>query len=286
MIYSLQLILCFILDCIFGDPRWYPHPVRGIGWICTKSERFFRGCIKNEYLAGLFTVITVLSSSIGIVTALLLLAGQLSVYLEQVLAIILVYMALSTKDLLVHSNQVYSALLSADPLEKSRIEVAKIVGRDTSELSEEGVCKACIETVGENMVDGTTSPLFFAVLASLFSAFTPLSPIACSAVGIFAYKAVNTMDSKLDDILNYLPARMSGWCLVISAFFVRLNWKSAAKIYLRDHNKHSSPNAAHSEAAVAGALGVQLGGPSFYFGQLVVKPGFRLLPSILKRHTD
>ena len=289
MIYSLQLILCFILDCIFGDPRWYPHPVRGIGWICTKSERFFRGCIKNEYLAGLFTVITVLSSSIGIVTTLLLLAGQLSVYLEQVLAIILVYMALSTKDLLVHSNQVYSALLSADPLEKSRIEVAKIVGRDTSELSEEGVCKACIETVGENMVDGTTSPLFFAVLASLFSAFTPLSPIACSAVGIFAYKAVNTMDSmigykneqyllfgrvaaKLDDILNYLPARMSGWCLVISAFFVRLNWKSAAKIYLRDHNKHSSPNAAHSEAAVAGALGVQLGGPSFYFGQLVVKP--------------
>lgn len=289
MDYSVQLILCFILDCIFGDPRWYPHPVRGIGWICSRSESFFRKYFNNLLIGGLFTVFTVISSTVTIVTVLLFISHEISVYLEQALAIVFIYMALSTKDLLVHSNQVYAALLSAAPLKNGRIEVAKIVGRDTSELTEEGVCKACIETVGENMVDGATSPLFFAVLASLFSPLTPLSPIGCSAVGIFAYKAVNTMDSmigykneqyiffgrvaaKLDDVLNYLPARMSGWCLIASAFLLRLNWRNAAKMYLRDHDKHSSPNAAHSEAAVAGALDVQLGGPSQYFGKIVVKP--------------
>ena len=289
MDYSVQLILCFILDFIFGDPRWYPHPVRGIGWICSKSEVFFRKFFKNQYTAGMLTTATVVLSTVSIVTVLLLIATQFSVYLELFFAIIFVYMALSTKDLLVHSNQVYSALFSTDPMKNGRIEVAKIVGRDTTELTEEGVCKACIETVGENMVDGTTSPLFFAVLASLISPLVPLSPIGCSAVGIFLYKAVNTMDSmigykneqyllfgrvaaKLDDLLNYLPARMSGWCLIVSAYVLRLNWKSATKIYLRDHDKHSSPNAAHSEAAVAGALGIQLGGPSKYFGQTVVKP--------------
>lgn len=304
MDYSAQLILCFVLDCIFGDPRWYPHPVRGIGWICNKSEEYFRKVILSEYTAGLFTVITVVSSTIAVVVLLLLLTGAVSVYLEQLCAIIFIYMALSTKDLLVHSNQVYMALLSADPIKKGRVEVAKIVGRDTSELTKEGVCKACIETVAENMVDGATSPLFFAVLASLFAPFTSLTPIGCSAVGIFAYKAVNTMDSmigykneqylhfgriaaKLDDVLNYLPARMSGICLIASAYLLRLNWKNAAKMYLRDRDKHSSPNAAHSEAAAAGALDIQLGGPSQYFGKTVVKPyigdiGVDVVPQYIK----
>lgn len=287
--YSIHLTLSLILDFIFGDPRWYPHPVRGIGLLCSNSESFFRKCTKNEYLAGLLTVISVMSITTGIVTTFLLLSLQISVYLELILAIVFVYMALSTKDLLVHSNQVYSALLSANPVKNGRIEVGKIVGRDTSQLSEEEVCKACIETVGENMVDGSTSPLFFAVLASLFAPLVPLSPIGCSAVGIFAYKAVNTMDSMigykneryimfgrvaalLDDVVNYIPARLSGLCLLVAAYLLRLNWKNGVKIYFRDHDKHSSPNAAHPEAAVAGALGVQLGGPSIYFGKRVAKP--------------
>lgn len=289
MDYSVQLTVCLILDFIFGDPRWYPHPVRGIGWLCNKSEIFFRKCIKNDYLAGLLSVACVLSITIGIVTAFLLVSLKISVYLELILAVVFIYMALSTKDLLVHSNQVYSALLSSDPVTNGRLEVAKIVGRDTSLLSEEEVCRACIETVGENMVDGSTSPLFYAVLASLFAPLVPLSPIGCSAVGIFAYKAVNTMDSmigykneryllfgrvaaQLDDAVNYIPARLSGLCLLAAAYLLRLNWKNAAKVYFRDHDKHSSPNAAHPEAAVAGALGVQLGGPSTYFGKRVEKP--------------
>lgn len=239
--------------------------------------------------AGLLTVIAVVSCTIAIVTIVLLLAFEVSVYLEQILAVVLVYMALSTKDLLVHSNQVYGALLSVDPLAGGRREVAKIVGRDTSALTEEGVCKACVETVAENMVDGSTAPIFYAVFASLFSPLVILSPIGCSAVGIFAYKAVNTMDSmigykneqyllfgrvaaKLDDLVNYIPARISGLCLIASAFLLRLNWRRAAEIYFRDNDKHSSPNAAHPEAAVAGALEIQLGGPSSYFGKIVVKP--------------
>lgn len=289
MVYSIQLIFCFLIDCIFGDPRWYPHPVRGIGWIISKSEKYYRKVIQSQYIAGLFTVLTVIGSTVGVVVLLLFMAGSFSIYLEQLVAIICIYMALSTKDLLVHSNKVYSALLSLNPVENGRTEVAKIVGRDTSALTEKGICRACIETVAENMVDGTTSPLFFAVLASFFAPFTTLSPIACSAVGIFAYKAVNTMDSmigyknekylffgriaaKLDDLLNYLPARVSGICLIMSAYVLRLNWRNAMKIYFRDKRNHTSPNAAHSEAAVAGALDVQLGGPSQYFGTTVVKP--------------
>lgn len=289
MAYSIHLAFSLLLDFIFGDPRWYPHPVRGIGWLCSKSEIFFRKSTRNEYFAGLLTVVSVLSITIGVVTTFLLISLKISVYLELILAVVFVYMALSTKDLLVHSNQVYSALLSSDPLTNGRIVVARIVGRDTSQLNEEEVCRACVETVGENMVDGTTSPLFFAVLASLFAPLTPLSPIGCSAVGIFAYKAVNTMDSMigykneryilfgrvaalLDDAVNYIPARLSGLCLLAAAYLLGCNWKNAVKIYFRDHDKHTSPNAAHPEAAVAGALGIQLGGPSNYFGKRVEKP--------------
>lgn len=289
MDYSVQLTVCLIFDFIFGDPRWYPHPVRGIGWLCNKAEFFFRQCTENDYLAGLLTVICVISTTAGVVTTFLLISLQISAYLELIFAVVFVYMALSTKDLLVHSNQVYSALLSSNPVANGRSEVAKIVGRDTSQLSEEEVCKACVETVSENMVDGSTAPLFYAILASLFAPLVVLSPIGCSAVGIFAYKAVNTMDSmigykneryilfgrvaaQLDDAVNYIPARLSGLSLLVAAYLLRRNWKNAAKIYFRDHDKHSSPNAAHPEAAVAGALGVQLGGPSTYFGKRVAKP--------------
>ncbi|TKB11094.1 adenosylcobinamide-phosphate synthase CbiB [Desulforhopalus sp. IMCC35007] len=304
MLYSAQLILCLIFDWIFGDPRWYPHPVRGIGWLCSFYERFFRSHCKNLQIAGTMTVFSVIATTTGILTLLLSGARLLSPYFEQILAIVLIYMALSLRDLLVHSNNVYSALLSDEPLVRGRKEVAKIVGRDTAELSESEIAKACVETVGENMVDGSTSPLFYAVVGSLFSFFVPLTPIACSALGIFMYKAINTMDSmigykndryiyfgrtaaKLDDLVNFIPARISGICLVAAAFVQRLNWKNSAKIYFRDNDKHTSPNAAHPEAAVAGALDIQLGGPSRYFGKIVDKPfigdpGGKIVPGHIK----
>ena len=254
MLYSVQLILCLIFDWIFGDPRWYPHPVRGIGWLCSFYERFFRNHCKNLQIAGAMTVFFVIATTAGILTLLLSGARLLSPYFEQILAIVLIYMALSLRDLLVHSNNVYIALLSDEPLVRGREEVAKIVGRDTAELSESEIAKACVETVGENMVDGSTAPLFYAVVGSLFSLFVPLTPIACSALGIFMYKAINTMDSmigykndryiyfgrtaaKLDDLVNFIPARISGVCLVAAAFVQQLNWKNSAKIYFRDNDK-------------------------------------------------
>jgi adenosylcobinamide-phosphate synthase len=167
--------------------------------------------------------------------------------------------------------------------------VAKIVGRETAKLNREGVCRATIETVAENMVDGITAPLFYAILASCLAPVFDLSAISCSVVGAFLYKAVNTMDSmiayknekylkfgraaaRLDDAVNFIPARLSGLCLIVAAFFLKLDYRGAARVFLRDRLQHSSPNAGHTEAAAAGALGVRLGGPSIYFDKTVEKP--------------
>lgn len=297
MVYSIQLTLSLICDSIFGDPRWYPHPVRGIGWLIDRSESVYRRSCKNLQIGGTLTVITVIGLTSALVFSLVYLTSLISTTLGDCTAIILIYMAFSTKDLLVHSNAVYNGLLSETPLETGRLEVGKIVGRDTSELDEDGITKACVETVAENMVDGATAPLFYAIAASFIAPLFPISAISCSAVGIFAYKAVNTMDSmlgykndtylhfgrsaaKLDDVVNYIPARLSGYAIVVAAFILRLNWKNSFSIYLRDNMNHSSPNAAHPEAAVAGALGLKLGGPSVYFGKTVEKPyiGDKLSP--------
>lgn len=288
MLYSLQLLTSLTMDSFFGDPRWYPHPVKGIGFLIERFENLTRQRFANITLAGGLTFSLVLLTTFTIVYTLLFLSSLLSSVFESTVAILLIYMALSTRDLIVHSNRVYTALTS-ETLEQARKEVGMIVGRDTTELSEDQVARACVETVAENMVDGATAPLFFAVAASFLSPLLPLTPISCSALGIFLYKAVNTMDSMIgykndkylefgriaakgDDFINFVPARLSGLCIVATAFLLRLDWKNSLRIYLRDRNNHSSPNAAHPEAAVAGCLGVELGGPSTYFGKIVEKP--------------
>jgi adenosylcobinamide-phosphate synthase len=143
--------------------------------------------------------------------------------------------------------------------------------------------------VAENMVDGITAPLFFAISAGFVSSFLNISPIGCSAVGAYFYKSVNTLDSmigyknktylnfgrvaaQLDDLVNFIPARISSICLIMAAFFLKLDYRGATRIFFRDRLQHSSPNAGHPEAVVAGALGVKLGGPSIYFGEIVDKP--------------
>jgi adenosylcobinamide-phosphate synthase len=289
MIYSLQLSLSIVLDALFGDPRWYPHPVRAIGWLCSRSERFTRRLTGNLYLAGLLTVLAVIGTTGAVVYFILSAAASVSMVLEGAVGIILLYTTIAARDLLRHSNEVYVELQSNGSLEESRAMVARIVGRDTKNLDEDGICRACIETVAENMVDGITAPLFFALLASFASPFMPLSPIGCSALGAFLYKAVNTMDSmiaykndkylqfgrvaaKLDDFVNFIPARISGLCLIIAAIFLKLDYRNAAEVFRRDRLKHSSPNAGHTEATTAGALGIRLGGPSFYRNKVVEKP--------------
>lgn len=289
MSYILQLFAAVILDFLLGDPRWFPHPVRGIGRLCTGSEKLTRALCKNLYLAGICTVLVVISLT-GFIVFVLLYAGfLLAPYLGEILAVFLLYTTIAAKDLIQHSNSVYKHLRSPVSLDLARNAVGRIVGRDTRQLDEAGISRACIETVAENMVDGITAPLFWAIAASFASPFVGMSPIGCSVVGAFFYKSVNTMDSmigykndrylqfgmaaaKLDDVVNFIPARLSGLCIIVAAFFLKLDYRKAAKIFFRDRLQHSSPNAGHTEAAAAGALGLRLGGPSTYFGKIVEKP--------------
>lgn len=305
MTYFLQLLASILLDALFGDPRWYPHPVRGIGRLCTWSETITRLMTSNLYLAGFVTVVAVIGATVGVVYFILFSAASFSSTAEGVVAVILLYTTIAARDLLRHSNEVYVQLKDSSTLDNARTAVGKIVGRDTSTLNVDGICRASIETVAENMVDGITAPLFFAILASFFAPVLNISPISCSVIGAFLYKAINTMDSmiayknekylkfgrvaaKLDDAANFFPARISGFCLIIAAFLLKLDYKKAAKVFLRDRLKHSSPNAGHTEAATAGALGVRLGGPSFYFNKMVEKPymgdtDFEPIPEDIKK---
>lgn len=289
MIFYLQLLSSIVLDAIAGDPRWYPHPVRGIGCVCTVSETITRSITTNLYLAGLMTVVTVITATGGVVSLILFTAASISSTVEGIVGVILLYTTIAAKDLLRHSTEVFLQLQDKRPIEDARRAVGRIVGRDTSRLNEEGICRATIETVAENMVDGITAPIFFALLASCFAPLVNISPISCAVIGAFLYKAINTMDSmiaykndkylqfgriaaKLDDAANFFPARISGVSLIIAAFFLKLDYKKAAKVFVRDRLKHASPNAGHTEAATAGALGVRLGGPSCYFNKIVEKP--------------
>ena len=289
MIFYLQLLASILLDALVGDPRWYPHPVRGIGQVCSWSEAITRSITSNLYLAGFVTVVLVLAATGTIISLILFTAASFSSTAEGIVAVLLLYTTIAARDLLRHSNEVYLQLKQNVSLENARIAVGKIVGRDTSKLNEDGICRASIETVAENMVDGITAPLFFAIFASCFAPVVNFSAISCSVLGAFLYKAVNTMDSmiayknerylkfgrvaaKLDDVVNFFPARLSGVCLIIAAFLLKLDYRKAAKVFLRDRLKHSSPNAGHTEAVTAGALGVRLGGPSFYFNKIVEKP--------------
>ncbi len=289
MIFYLQLLSSILLDALAGDPRWYPHPVRGIGRLCILSEKVTRSITANPYFAGFLTVVSVIATTLGIVSLILFIAASISSTVEGIVGVILLYTTIAAKDLLRHSMEVYFQLKNNRSIEDARSAVGRIVGRDTSKLNEEGICRATIETVAENMVDGITAPMFFALLTSCFAPLIDFSPISCAVVGAFLYKAINTMDSmiaykndkylqfgrvaaKLDDAANFLPARISGGSLIIAAFFLKLDYKKAAKVFVRDRLKHASPNAGHTEAATAGALGVRLGGPSCYFNKVVEKP--------------
>ncbi len=293
--FSLFFLAAIVLDLLLGDPRWYPHPVRLIGWLCSFLEENLRKKIPARVqLAGIFTSVLVLSCTAGVVYAALLVAHLLSPVAEVVLAVLLLYTAIAIRDLLAHSYRVYRQLKKGG-LIKARQAVAMIVGRDTAALDRAGVIRAAVETVAENMADGIVAPLFWAMVAVVVDGLVPqfaaggLAPISCAALGAFLYKACNTMDSmfgykneryidfgcfaaRLDDFVGYLPARITAYSLVIAAPFVGLSGRGALAIMLRDRANHASPNAGYPEAAMAGALGVQLGGAASYFGSVKEKP--------------
>ena len=290
-LFELQLLLALGLDLLVGDPRWFPHPVRIIGFFCNTFEKLFRMVCSSLSIAGLLTVISVLFITLAGTAFTLALLHQTSPLSAQFFAVFFLYTAVAIRDLLKHSKEVYKQLVGMGDvdLDPARNAVAMIVGRDTSVLDRKGIIRATIETVAENMVDGITAPLFYAICATLLSPVTGISPIYLAVSGAIGYKAVNTMDSMiayknerylifgkwaayLDDCINFLPARISGLLLIPAAAICGVNWRAASAVFKNDRLAHASPNAAHTEAAVAGALGLELGGTSLYFGKKVVKP--------------
>jgi len=270
-----ELTIGFLLDLLIGDPQNPFHPIRFIGSLCSSLEKLFRK-ILNNYLkiAGLLTWIFSVVIVYIISSVIIKLSFNINYILGIVISGIMIYFTISAKALKVEGLKVIKFLLK-DDLEGARKQLSYIVGRDTASLDKEGILRAVVETIAENMSDGVVAPILY---AGLFGA-----PFA------FVYKAVNTMDSmfgykndkyrdfgffpaKLDDIFNYIPARITGYLIIIAAFILKLDYKNSYKIYSRDKNNHSSPNSAHPEAAVAGALGLKLGGANYYFGKLVEKP--------------
>lgn len=272
------LILALILDLIFGDPHWLYHPVRFIGKLIEWGEKLLRPRFppspKGEGTAGVILTTCVVLISFLLPMGILYLARLVHPVCAFLLETIFCYQILALKSLKVESMRVYAALKEGN-LMKAQKALSWIVGRDTDSLNEEKVVKAAVETVAENSSDGVIAPLLFMVIGG-----APLG---------FLYKAVNTLDSmigyrndrylffgrfaaKLDDAANWIPARITALLMVLTAFLLRLDGKGAFDIWRRDRRCHKSPNSAQSEAAVAGALGLQLGGDAFYFGRLVPKP--------------
>ena len=272
------LVMGYILDLIFGDPYWMPHPVRFIGNLISILEKVIRRFMpktkRGEYLGGIILTVMVVSISMVIPLVIILMAKSINTYLALTVETFMCYQILATKSLKVESMKVYDELEKND-LPSARKAVSMIVGRDTKDLTFSGVAKAAVETVAENTSDGIIAPMIFIAIGG-------------APMGFF-YKAINTMDSmvgyknekymnfgrfaaKLDDVVNYLPARISAYQMILSSFFLRYDYKNAFKIYKRDRYNHASPNSAQTESVCAGALDVQLAGNAYYFGKLYEKP--------------
>ena len=267
----------FVLDALFGDPAWLPHPVVFMGKAIARLEGFLRPRLpktpRGEVLGGAIVAFCLPVGTLLFTGAVCRGAARLHPLLGLAVQMFWCAQALAARGLVQESTNVYKELIKPD-LPAARRAVSRIVGRDTAALTAEGVTKAAVETVAENASDGVIAPLFYMLLGG--------APLALT------YKAINTMDSmlgyknerylyfgrvpaKLDDAANYLPSRLAALLWVAAAAFTHNDAKGAWKIWRRDRRNHASPNSAQTESACAGALGVQLAGPAYYFGQYYPK---------------
>ncbi|MEG1682368.1 MAG: adenosylcobinamide-phosphate synthase CbiB [Oscillospiraceae bacterium] len=272
------LLLGFLLDLLFADPPWLPHPVVAMGRAITGLEgvlrRLFPETPRGELLAGGVLAAVLPLGVLGLSAGILGLCGAVHPALRFCVEALWCGQAIALRGLGMESRNVYRCL-TEESLEAARTAVARIVGRDTAQLTAEAVTKAAVETVAENFADGVVAPLLFLALGG-----APLG---------LAYKAINTMDSmvgykndrylyfgraaaRLDDAAGFFPARLAALLLMLSAGLTGQSVSGAYGIWKRDRHNHASPNSAQTEAAMAGALGVRLAGPAFYFGQLCDKP--------------
>ena len=268
----------FVLDAIFGDPAWLPHPVVYMGKAISRLEKFLRSRLpktpQGELLGGAVTAFCLPVGTLLFTGLVCWGAAMLHPLLGLAVQMLWCGQALAAKGLVQESTKVYAELKKGS-LPAARKAVSRIVGRDTEALTAEGVTKAAVETVAENASDGVIAPLFYMLLGG--------APLALT------YKAINTMDSmvgyknerylhfgraaaKLDDIANYLPSRIAALLWVAAAALTGNDARSAWRIWRRDRRNHASPNSAQTESACAGALNVQLAGPAYYFGEYYKKP--------------
>ena len=272
------IVLGFLLDLWLADPAWMPHPVVIMGKCITGLEKFLRARFPatpaGERAAGRVLAVVLPVGTLLLTAAVCVVANRLHPLLGLAVQTIWCWQALAVKGLAVESRRVYGCL-AAEDLPGARKAVARIVGRDTQNLTEEGVTKAAIETVAENFSDGVVAPLVYMLIGG--------APLA------LCYKAINTMDSmvgyknqrylhfgraaaRLDDAANFLPSRLAALFWILAAALTGQDEKNAWRIWRRDRRNHASPNSAQTESACAGALGVQLAGPAYYFGEYYDKP--------------
>lgn len=272
----IMVALAFGLDLLLGDPHSWPHPIKAIGhliaWLTKKFNQPAFSTSRRKQLGVLTWLITV--GGAGLIIAGIMWLAAINDYLYMAVGTYLCYTCLSVRQLAIETEKIMKSLQNND-LQMARHQVGMIVGRDTDSLSAEEVTKAAIETVAENTSDGVIAPLFYLViggpvLGMMYKAINTLD----SMIGYRneKYRAFGEFSAKVDDIANYLPARITWLLLIISSWLLHDDTKEAIAVGERDCEKHLSPNSAFSEAVVAGALHLQLGGPHYYFGQLVRKP--------------
>ena len=273
----IKIWIAYVLDLIFGDPQNIIHPVQIIGKMINIGEKSllekkYKSDRKYKFFAGMILNITVISLTYGI-TYLIRRTSENSIILT-VAEIYLMYTVFSINSLAREGNRVYNILKEGN-IERARKDLSYLVSRDTGTMDEKMIIRSTMETISENTVDGIVAPMLYMFLGGL-----PLS---------MTYKAINTFDSmvgyknekymdfgkfsaKLDDVANFIPARITGILIVIGSIILGYDYKNSLKIFIRDRKNHSSPNSGHAEAGVAGALGVQFGGRVSYFGKEVDKP--------------
>jgi len=269
------LAAAWLLDMMLGDPQGFPHPIRFIGWMISRGESLLRRLLPGHaYAAGVVLTAAVTGISAGLTWGVLTGLARIHPWAALAGETALCAQILATRSLRDESHRVLRSLVKGD-LPEARKYLAWIVGRDTGTMEREAISRAVVETVAENTTDGVIAPLFYMMIGG-------------APLGMF-YKAVNTLDSmigyknekylyfgrfaaRLDDVMNFIPARIASALMILASALLGLDPKGAIKVYCRDRKKHASPNSGHSEAVAAGALNIRLGGDASYFGRVISKP--------------
>ncbi|MCT4542248.1 MAG: adenosylcobinamide-phosphate synthase CbiB [Vallitalea sp.] len=273
------LFLAVLLDSIFGDPLNVPHPIIYIGKLISKLEKLIRKSKINLKLGGFILLILTVGITMGVISIILFISNLIHPYVRDIVTIYFLYTSLAAKCLKDEVLKVWSAIDKND-LDLSRKQLSYLVGRDTTNLTKEEVIRGAIETTAENTVDGVLAPLIFIGIGFIVD-----MPVQF----VFAYKAVNTLDSmvgyihchykeigfasaKTDDIFNFIPARIGSLFMLIAGGILGYDIKNGWKILKRDRKNHKSPNCGYPESAVAGLLNIRIGGTNTYFDEVVIKP--------------